>query len=350
MTIRCAMLLILLSFLSGSAEESYDPASPGPFKTQRQELETLKDDSRDGRLVQTRITAPDGKGPFPLIIMSHGNGGNWSSHQHIADHLASHGYIVLAPNHPASDTARVFRGRKDYATGPSSGRDPAAVLGRPKDVSFLIDQAELWNSQTGHFLEGKIDTDKIGAVGHSYGSYTVQAVCGARPILDRLNPPVPPGKGFAPSQRDSRIDVGVVYSPSGPGSDFFNEGSYGGLLCPMLNLTGENDAQLSGGWKSAKDRYRAYQLMPAGDKYHVWLSNAGHNGWDDVREGSRWIQDRWRGSTPEADDVVRISKALTVVFLDAYLRESQAARAKLTADYAQTLRGKVVDDVEWESK
>ncbi|MCA9797231.1 MAG: dienelactone hydrolase family protein, partial [Candidatus Eremiobacteraeota bacterium] len=155
------------------------PALARPL--QRLELADLKDPARDNRLVQTRITYPDGPGPFPLVIVSHGNGGNWSSHQQIVDAIAAQGYVVMAPNHPASDTNRVFRHRKTYATGPDPGRDPAAVFGRPKDVSFLIDQAEQWNAQPGHSLYQKLDLDHIAAIGHSYGSYTVQAVCGAVP-------------------------------------------------------------------------------------------------------------------------------------------------------------------------
>ncbi|MGE0495492.1 MAG: alpha/beta hydrolase family protein [Vulcanimicrobiota bacterium] len=316
----------------------------------RLELTELRDPERDDRLVQTRITYPDGQGPFPLVIVSHGNGGNWGSHQQIVDAIAAEGYVVLAPNHPASDTRRVFRHDKTYATGPDPGRDPAAVFGRPRDVSFLIDRAEQWNAERGHPLYGKLDLDHIAALGHSYGSYTVQAVCGAVPILDNLKPAVPPGKGPAPSLRDSRVDVGVVYSPSGPGSNFFDEGSYSGLVCPMLCLTGENDTQLSGGLKSARDRYRAYQLMPPGDKYHLWLAKAGHNGWDDLGEASRWARNAWRKATPEAADVVRISTAVTLAFLDLYLKGDQTARERLTQAYVNGLTGKVVTRVQLESK
>ncbi|MHA2183024.1 MAG: alpha/beta hydrolase family protein, partial [Promethearchaeota archaeon] len=38
-------------------------------------------------------------GTFPLIIFSHGYGGFNTISSHLCCHLASHGYIVLAPNH-----------------------------------------------------------------------------------------------------------------------------------------------------------------------------------------------------------------------------------------------------------
>ncbi len=48
--------------------------------------------------------------------------------------------------------------------------------------------------------------------------------------------------------------------------------------------------------------------------------------------------------------MVRISKILTVAFLDAYLKGDETARAKLNADYASSLAGKVVKRVEWEAR
>ncbi len=53
---------------------------------------------------------------------------------------------------------------------------------------------------------------------------------------------------------------------------------------------------------------------------------------------------------PEADDVTRISNALSVAFLDAYLRNDPAARADLTGTYAQTLTGGRIRKVEWAAK
>ena len=326
-------------------------AMPGPYRSERLELLDLTDPDRDDRLVATRITRPIGEGPFPLVIMSHGNGGNWSSHQSIVDFVVSHGYVVLAPNHPASDTERVFRGRMDYASGTKTDRDPKAILGRPQDVTFLIDQAEIWNADPNNVLFGQIDISRIAVLGHSYGSYTVLAACGGRPRADRMQPPL---EGYtdelAPDQGDPRVDVGVVYSTTGPNSNFFSAASFETIFCPVLNITGSKDGQLSGGLRGSEERYRGWQLMPEGDKYLAWLMNAGHNGWDDLTEASAVTRGVWRRNTPEADDVIYISNALTVAFLEAYLRDDDGARALLTQEYAQSLAGDVVDTVKWESK
>lgn len=96
-------------------------------------------------------------------------------------------------------------------------KDPKAVLERPKDVSFAIDQAVCWNTEHKQ-MAGMINTDKIGVMGHSFGTYTVLAACGAQPILDYLEPKIHPGKGLAGDLSDSRIIFGFAMSPQSPGT------------------------------------------------------------------------------------------------------------------------------------
>lgn len=70
-------------------------------------------------------TPADG-GPFPLVVLSHGFSGNPEWYRTIAEHLASHGFVVVAPEHLESDWL--------------SDVVPAS-LSRPADVSVAIDYA-----------------------------------------------------------------------------------------------------------------------------------------------------------------------------------------------------------------
>jgi predicted dienelactone hydrolase len=103
-------------------------------------------------------------GRHPFVVMSHGFPGNWSNQDWLADALAKHGYIVAAPNHPGTTTGDV---RPISATN--------GIWERPRDISYLISALVAdpsWSSL--------IDVDRIAAVGHSMGGWTVMELAGAR--------------------------------------------------------------------------------------------------------------------------------------------------------------------------
>lgn len=112
--------------------------------------------------------APLAQGHFPLIILSHGSGGNNASLAWLAVPLAARGAIVIAASHPGS------------TTGDSS---PATDLTlQITDLSFMLT----------HYLQSApwrqaIDPQKIAAIGHSKGGYSVLALAGGRVTRERMN-------------------------------------------------------------------------------------------------------------------------------------------------------------------
>jgi predicted dienelactone hydrolase len=108
-------------------------------------------------------------GPFPLIVFSHGSQSvNFQSFSFI-DHLVSHGYIVAACGHIQS-TALTYFTPTYFAK---------SAIDRPQDISALID-AMLAESEDGASrFHGKVDADRIGIFGHSFGGYTSIAALGA---------------------------------------------------------------------------------------------------------------------------------------------------------------------------
>lgn len=108
--------------------------------------------------------------PHPLILFSHGYVGNPEWYSTLLEHYASHGFIVLAPEHSETDWFEAW----------------AAAIDRPADMRRTLDFAEALTMPGGE-LAGSIDMSKVALVGHSFGGYTALAMAGARLELGPLD-------------------------------------------------------------------------------------------------------------------------------------------------------------------
>lgn len=113
--------------------------------------------------------APHQDGRFPVVIISHGAGGNAGQFGWIASELAQAGFVVVLPNHPGT------------TTGNASAEAAIRVWERPADVSAVLDEITA-NSDAYPY----IDTDRISILGFSAGGYTAMATAGARVDPNRL--------------------------------------------------------------------------------------------------------------------------------------------------------------------
>jgi predicted dienelactone hydrolase len=114
--------------------------------------------------------APALPGARPLIVLSHGNGGDDLGHHDLATYLASHGFVVATLEHPKDN----FHDK--------SGVGHAEVLGgRALQVSATI-SAVLADPQ----WKQLVDAQRIGVAGFSAGGYTSLLMVGARPRFDRF--------------------------------------------------------------------------------------------------------------------------------------------------------------------
>jgi predicted dienelactone hydrolase len=337
---RCAAAAIAAWLVCAAAQAGVPLGSPhadGPLSTRTIEFPDLADAARGGRRVPIKVHLPSWTGPFPVVVLSHGAGGNWDSNFAQARHLASHGYVVLALEHVASNTERMRQGMRFAANLRAMTRDADEVLGRPRDVGFALDQAARWNHDQAE-LAGLLDLSRVAVMGHSFGAYTALATCGARPALDWLVPRVEPGQGLGPELRDARVKACVALSPQGPGEPFFRDDSYAGIDRPVLGISGSRDQQQGA---PPQNRRRYFDLVPPGQQVFVWIANADHMAFSDA-SGSR------RSSLPSRSraDVQPIARAATLLFLEAQLRGDAQADARLSERTLQALARGMVNKVE----
>jgi predicted dienelactone hydrolase len=127
---------------------------------------------------------PDG--PYPLLIFSHGLAGIRAQNTSLMQHLASHGYVVAAIDHPYANVITVYPDdriafyNKD-AVMPSSedlvtsGTRLVAVW--EQDIAFVFRHIEQWSQQNGHPLYAQVATERVGLLGHSTGAGAAVQTC-----------------------------------------------------------------------------------------------------------------------------------------------------------------------------
>jgi dienelactone hydrolase len=109
-------------------------------------------------------------GPYPIVMMSHGNAAIRFAYWSLAEYLASHGYIVISPDHIGN---AVFVTLPDRLQIYNPIHMPVSAVYRVMDLWFLTDLfTELNDFDPEGLFTGMIDTESIGVVGHSLGGVT----------------------------------------------------------------------------------------------------------------------------------------------------------------------------------
>ncbi|MDJ0735641.1 MAG: alpha/beta hydrolase [Nostocaceae cyanobacterium] len=146
----------------------------GRLRTQKQTLKFF--DLARNRLLLTDIYLPKVKTQVPVIVISHGLGTDSSNFAYLGSHLASHGFAVVVPNHPGSDTKQLQSLLDGRATEIAA---PEEFYNRPLDVKYILDQLEKVNRSDSRF-QSRLNLQQVGVFGQSLGGYTALALTGAK--------------------------------------------------------------------------------------------------------------------------------------------------------------------------
>lgn len=305
---RIPVFFLLLLAACAASRPRFELPPPAP--TTAQILETTLVDPVRNRSLPLRIYLPADPAPAPLILFSHGLGNSRSGYSYLGNAWAARGYVVVFVQHTDSDDSlplpKLFRAAFDHAVWRN----------RPLDITFVLDE---FGSSTADpviaSVARRIDMDRIGMAGHSYGAYTALVIAGG---LVALEP------GDRVSLADPRVDAIVALS-SPLMRALTTVPAYAPIRVPILHLTGTRDSTREFA-TTPRHRRIPFDSITNAEQYLVTLTGARHGTFSDD------------GDLRTASSLHPWIAEFTSTFWDGWLKNDPAARARLeslASDFAK---------------
>ena len=277
------------------AWSSWYPADPktGALEAARQAAEPAVFQSLGGRRNADLDTA---KARWPIVLLSHGTGGQAQGLDWLGHRLAGGGYVCIGVSHHGN-----------------TGIEPYLPEGflcwweRARDLTVALDQL----SVTGIF-DGRLDTANVCVAGFSLGAYTVLALAGARTSLERFDAWLASNPGMAGGPRefprldkeidglrrtstrfrqswsrasddykDPRVRAAIALAPAPPVRSF-DPDSLSSIRLPVGLMVGQDDREAPHDQCALwlKSQNPAFELSLLGDSvgHYVFLNSATDHG------------------------------------------------------------------------
>ena len=292
----------------------------------------------DSYKFETDVYLPQGQTqPAPLAVLTHGFISGRSHFNYLGQHLASHGYIVLVPEHIGSDSKykeAFLRGELNVDVS------PIEFESRPLDITYLLNRIE--NDSE---LNQLINWSQVGVLGHSFGGNTALAIAGASLNRTRINQicaqnepdlnismllqcrasVLPPGRS---DFSDARIKAVVGVNPMT--SSILGPESLGEIEIPTMILAGSQDKVTP----FIDEQAHPFLWLNTKNKYLGVMVGGTHNSTSNP-EGLDNLPELFIGPRP---DLARsYLKAMSLAFFEVYLRERNDYQPYLSSAYTQAI-------------
>jgi hypothetical protein len=273
--------------------------------------------------LNARVWYPEGEGPFPLVLIVHGNhlAQEFSDpgYEYLGELLASRGYIM------ASVDQNFLNGTyTDFPKGLNNENDARGWL-----MLKHLEAWEQWNLEGENIFFGKVDMDNIALIGHSRGGEAV----GHAALFNRL--PFYPDDANETFDFDFNIRSVIAIAPC--------DGQFqpARTRTPLkdinyLVIQGSHDADVS-----SYQGMRQFNRISFSDDFdgfkagvYIWGANHGqfNSVWGNTDGPSPRINFYNLGQLMPEEEQQTISKTYISAFLDATLRNETQLRSMFT-DY-----------------
>ena len=281
--------------------------------------------------------------PAPLVIMTHGFASTRKSYDYLAQHLASHGLAVAAPEHIGSNLEylRTFlRGELNHLFS------PIEYTSRSLDVTYLLDELERL-VETQADWAARINLEQVGVLGNSFGGTTVLSLAGASINGARLRQECTEEEfslnlslllqcraSYLPPQeyslREPRIKAAFAAYPVS--SVMFGPEGISKIKIPTLFMVGSNDVFMS---PVIPEQIHPFVWLTTPEKYLALMIGGTHFSTSDDELTQQFVPKSLRG--PSASIGQNYMKALSVAFFYTHLANRSEYLPYLSASYAQAI-------------
>lgn len=270
-------------------------------------------------------------GPYPLVAFSHGFAAIRFQSAFLMEHLASHGWVLVAPDHNLNTFLDINAG----ATG-------QVVVERPGDMREAVDHLLAWSDARDDAWAGAVDGSRYVMMGHSFGALTslvvgggtvdlshVADLCGSGEVggqacryIDDIDATAMVGT----QEADPRAELIVPLSP-GVWYGFGRRGEGLATTAPSLVLGGTFDETLG-----YEEEIRPSFEAMGPHKTLASFEGAGHYVFSDICLIAPFFSreceggDGWIDLAPAQDT----TRALVAAWLDVHFRQNAASGDWLT--------------------